>query len=142
MSATGIKTFDTTLQTTNIWLDDLMRELHWEGDRQKSYHALRAVLHALRDRMPVENVAHLASQLPMLVRGFFYEDWTPARTPVREHTANEFLVHVTEAFLFDVNAHSKQIAQAVFRVLSQHVSAGEIEKVKHVLPSSIRELWP
>ncbi len=142
MSASGIKTFDTTLQTTNIWLDDLMRELHWEGDRQKSYHALRAVLHALRDRMPVENVAHFASQLPMLVRGFFYESWTPARTPVREHTADQFLVHVTEAFLFDVNAHSKQIAQAVFRVLTQQISAGEIEKVKHVFPAGIRELWP
>ncbi len=142
MSATGIKAFDTTLQSTHIWLDDLMRELDWEGDRQKAYHALRAVLHALRDRMPVENVAHLASQLPMLVRGFFYEGWTPAKTPVREHTANEFLVHVTEAFLFDVIAHSKQIAQAVFRVLSQHVSAGEIDKAKHVLPVGIRELWP
>lgn len=142
MSATGIKAFDTTLQTTNIWLDDVMRELRWEGDRQKAYHALRAVLHALRDRLPVENAAHFASQLPMLVRGFYYEGWVPAKTPVKEHTADQFLVHVTEAFLFDVNAHSEEIAQAVFRVLSQHVTAGEIEKVKHVLPAGIRELWP
>ena len=142
MSATGIKAFDSTLQTTHIWLDDLMSKLGWEGDRQKAYHALRAVLHALRDRLPVDNVAHLASQLPMLVRGFFYEGWVPARTPVREHTANEFLVHVTEAFLFDVDADSRKIAQAVFGVLGQHISTGEINKVKCVLPAGIRELWP
>lgn len=141
MSANGVKAFDSTLQSTHIWLDELMHELGWEGERQKAYHALRAVLHALRDRLPVESAAHFASQLPMLVRGFYYEGWAPAKTPVREHTANEFLVHVTEAFLFDVNAHSKAIAQAVFRVLDKHISVGEIDKVKSVLPTSIRELW-
>ena len=47
-----------------------------------------------------------------------------------------------QAFLFDVNAHSKAIAQAVFQVIAKHVSPGEIEKLKRVLPKGIRELWP
>ncbi|MBI1312487.1 DUF2267 domain-containing protein [bacterium] len=141
MSATGIDAFDSTLQKTNEWLGQIMQELHW-NDRHKAYHALRAVLHALRDRLPVNSVAHLAAQLPMLIRGFYYEGWHPAGTPVREHSQDEFLVHVTEAFLFDVDAHSKDIAQAVFRVIARHVTAGEIEKVKQALPEGIRDLWP
>ena len=38
MSATGLKVFDSTIQTTNIWLDDIMKELDW-SDRHKAYHA-------------------------------------------------------------------------------------------------------
>lgn len=141
MSATGLKVFDTTVQVTHVWLDDLMRELGWD-DKQKAYHALRAVLHALRDRLSVDCSAHLAAQLPMLIRGFYYEGWHPAKTPNEEHTQDQFLTHVTEAFLFDVDAHSKTIAQAVFKVLANHVSEGEIDKVKQALPAGIRSLWP
>ena len=142
MSATGIRAFDATLQTTHIWLDELMQDLHWDGERQRAYQALRAVLHALRDRLPVENTAHLAAQLPMLVRGFYYEGWAPSRTPVREHTAQAFLNHVSEAFQLDGHEVALGITQAVFGVLSRHISDGEVEKVKKVLPKGIRELWP
>jgi uncharacterized protein (DUF2267 family) len=141
MSATGLEVFDRTLQATNIWLDDLMKEMGW-ADRQQAYHALRTVLHALRDRLPVNEAAHLSAQLPMLVRGIYFEGWHPAKTPVKERTQDEFLTHVTEAFLRDVEADSRQIASAVFRVIGRHVSAGEVDKIKHVLPEGIRALWP
>jgi uncharacterized protein (DUF2267 family) len=129
------------LQTTNHWLSDLSAELGWE-DRQKSYHALRTVLHALRDRLPVNAAAHFAAQLPMLVRGFYYDGWVPAKTPVKERNQKAFLVHVTDAFLFDASVDSKRIAEAVFRVVSRHVTSGETEKVKHALPDDIADLWP
>ena len=58
MSATGLDVFDTTVQKTNIWLNDLMKVLGWQ-DRHKAYLALRATLHALRDRLTVDEVAHL-----------------------------------------------------------------------------------
>lgn len=45
MSASGIAVFDKTLQTTHIWLDDLMAD---QGlDRQLAWHVLGAVLHTL-----------------------------------------------------------------------------------------------
>jgi uncharacterized protein (DUF2267 family) len=140
MAATGLDTFDSTLQTTHIWLNELMEELGWE-DRHKAYHAMRAVLHALRDRLPPDEAVHLAAQLPMLVRGFYFEGWHPADKPLKERSRDAFLVHITDAFLFDVDADSEQIARAVFRIIAQHVSAGEIDDVKQALPVPIRQLW-
>lgn len=141
MSATGLDVFDRTLQATNIWLDDIQEEMGW-SNRSKAYHALRAVLHALRDRMPVNDVAHLSAQLPLLVRGTFFDGWQPAKTPVKERTLEAFLVHVTDSFLFDVQADSQAIASGVLKVLSKHVTEGEIAKVRQVLPEPIRELFP
>jgi uncharacterized protein (DUF2267 family) len=141
MPATGLDVFDHTLQTTHIWLDDLMRFLGW-SDRQRAYHALRAVLQSLRDHMPVNDVAHLSAQLPLLVRGIFFEGWTPARTPLKERSGDQFLAHVNDAFLFDVEADGRQIVAGVCRLLNDHVSAGEIEKIRRVLPAGIRSLWP
>jgi uncharacterized protein (DUF2267 family) len=62
MSATGVNVFDKTLQTTNIWLDEIMEELGL--DRQLAWHILGAVLRALRDRLPADLAAHLSAQLP------------------------------------------------------------------------------
>jgi uncharacterized protein (DUF2267 family) len=140
MSVTGLEVFDTTVQKTNSWLKDLMAELGWH-DRRKAYLALRVTLHALRDRLTVEEAAQLAAQLPMLIRGFYYEGWNPTGKPLRERHREEFLAHIEEHFT-DEPVDAEQVAHAVFAVLATHVSPGEIEQVEQVLPSEIRDLWP
>jgi uncharacterized protein (DUF2267 family) len=140
MSATGLKVFDSTVQTTNIWLDDLMQEMDW-GDRQRAYHALRAVLQALRDRLPVDEAAQFSAQLPMLVRGIFYEGWHPHGKPAKQRDKEAFLAHVAEGFSLDLEADPVEIVQAVFKVLSLHMTAGEIQGLQHCLPAEVRELW-
>ena len=145
MSATGLEVFDTTVQKTNSWLHDLMQALGWL-DRHKAYTALRATLHALRDRLSVEEVAQLGAQLPMLIRGFYYEGWDPTGKPLRIRQKEQFLARIELELRgderFDDLVPVERIAQAVFMLLTQRVSAGEIENVKHVMPADIRELWP
>jgi uncharacterized protein (DUF2267 family) len=51
MSATGVTTLDHTVQETIVWLKAVEEELQLDN-RQQAYNALRAVLHALRDRLP------------------------------------------------------------------------------------------
>lgn len=140
MSQTGLSAFDNTIHTTNVWLQDLMDYLG--TDRQRAYLALRAVLHALRDRLTVEEAADLAAQLPMLVRGFYYEGWHPHGKPLKERTREEFLAHVARAFQDDPCVDLEGVVRAVFQVLARHVSAGEIEDIKSSLPAAIRALWP
>jgi uncharacterized protein (DUF2267 family) len=141
MSLTGLAPFDSTLQTTNTWLNNIMDNMGWR-ERYRAYHALRTVLHALRDRLPVDQAAALAAQLPLLIRGLYYEGWHPHGKPLKERKKEEFLAHVAEAFKDDPEISAEKVTRVVFQVLVWHVTPGEIAGVKHCLPTELRELWP
>ena len=83
---TGLDVFDTTVQESNLWLKDLMERIG-TYDRHRAYSTLRAVLHALRDRIGPANANHLGAQLPMLLRGLYYEGWQMTATKERHDTA-------------------------------------------------------
>jgi uncharacterized protein (DUF2267 family) len=132
--------FETTLQKTNIWLGELCHLLHWE-DHHKAYHGLRAVLHVLRDRLPIGEVAHFGAQLPMLVRGIYYEDWKPAARPVKIKTAQEFYDAVRAKFAADRNVNPMRLTRAVMKLLDTHLSPGELEKLCSIFPPQLRDIW-
>lgn len=141
MSTTGVAAFDSTLQTTHIWLNEICDELKWARDPHRAYHALRSVLHALRDRLRPEEAAGFAAQLPLLVRGAFYEGWHPTDKPIKTHTADDFLAPVNDAFRDDGWTQPAEVAHAVFAVVKRHVTAGEVKDVIAALPGEVRALW-
>lgn len=142
MSTTGLDVFDITLQKTHVWLNDIMEELACEGDRKAAYVALRSVLHAVRDHLTIEEAADLGAQLPLLIRGIYYEGWTPSSKPVKERSKDAFLAHIRHAFTDNETVNVENVARAVLRVLTAHVGAGEMAHVKRLLPAALRSLWP
>jgi uncharacterized protein (DUF2267 family) len=142
MTTYGLKVFDDTIHTTNVWLKDLVERLPEGAERDDAYRALRGTLHALRDRMPVNSAAAFAAQLPMLIRSFYYEGWRPAETPSADRSQDDFIGHVTAAFERSETVDAEAAVRAVLALLNDKISAGEIDHVKKTLPAEIRELWP
>ena len=139
MSATGLEVFDKTLQTTNIWLRDIMDEIG--PDRQTAWKVLSVVLHKLRDRLPLEVAAHLGAQLPLLVRGVYYDQFRPDLLPLDWNDMEDLVDEVAD-WLSDTRPVNPWLAvRAVFRVLSMHVPPGQIAKVRNALPRRIRQAW-
>jgi uncharacterized protein (DUF2267 family) len=138
MSQTGLEVFDTTVQKTNRWLNEATGVL--DRDRHTAYLAFRSTL---RDRMTVEEVAQFAAQLPMLVRGFYYEGWDPTGKPQKLRTREEFLARIAQELQgADHVLDPERLARAVFAVLDKRITRGEVDRVKASLPEKIRELWP
>lgn len=117
-----------------------MSELGWEN-REFAYRALRAVLHTLRDHLPMNEAVQLAAQLPQLLRGMYYEGWRPNHVQPRERHWEDFTARVSEALLDNLIAQPGLITRTVLNVLAKHVSPGEIEDVKRCLPEDIRRHW-
>jgi uncharacterized protein (DUF2267 family) len=139
--STNLNAWAGTVHTTHAWLNELRGLLGWQ-DPHRADLALRAVLHALRDRLGVNQVAALGAQLPVLIRGFYYEGWHPHGKPLRERRKDQFLAHVWKDFRQDPEVDPEQVARAVFQLLTGRLSVGEVEKMKATLPADIRSLWP
>ncbi len=140
MSATGIRSMDREVNVAMEWIVDADNELGWK-DRQKTFQALRSTLHALRDRLTVEEAADLGAQLPTFLRGIYFEGFQPQKMPLKERDVEQFLDHIREEFKRTPIVDAEMIAKKVFNVLSKHVSGGEIEEVKGMLPKSFQYLW-
>lgn len=135
----GIDVLDRTVQQTNQWLDDVAALLDAPG-RGEAYLALRAVLHALRDRVGADAAAHLAAQLPLLIRGLFYDGYRLDQP--RERTCEAFLAHIDGAGLRPLGVAPQQALRAVLKVMAEHLEVAELEKLARLFPVELRELWP
>jgi uncharacterized protein (DUF2267 family) len=139
--ATGLDVFDKTVQESNLWLKDIMERLGTD-DRHHAYSILRGVLHGLRDRIGGESAAHLGAQLPMLLRGLYYEGWDPTGKPTKERHAMEFLAHIAREVPRADTIEVEQGVRAVFDVLSKHIDRGEAVKLATMFPLELRQFWP
>lgn len=140
MSMTTVEQLNATIQKTQLWLKELTEEGHFENESQ-AYTAFRAVLHSLRDRLTVEEAVHLAGQLPMLVRGFYYEGWRPSLAPNQEETREEFFQSIEESLGTNMTIDPHHATRAVFALLDRKFTGGLVEHVTGQLPEAIRELW-
>jgi uncharacterized protein (DUF2267 family) len=132
-----IDLIDRSAEKTNIWLNELADELG-SKDRKRAYHVLRAYLHAVRDRLTVEEAAQLAAQLPELIRGIYYEGWVPSRTPMSYRSVDEFLKRIADEAMLPAETEASHACSAAARVLRRHVSEGEIADVVAVFPKELR----
>jgi uncharacterized protein (DUF2267 family) len=146
MTPKSVEALDTTVQKTNEWLRDIAVELGTDN-RRHAYLALRGTLHALRDFLPLEESAQFSAQLPLLVRGIYFEAWDPSTTPEQDRSRESFLRRTElelQRAMFDEDypIDTEEAVRAVLRVLTGRISAGEMDQVRHVMPERVRELWP
>lgn len=140
MTVATTGTLEHAVHVANQWLDELCGELG-RDDRRHAYRVLRASLIALRDRLTVEEATDLGAQLPTIIRGVYYEGWNPAKTPTRQRSKDQFLERVAQLFTPRPEGSVEDSVRAVFRVLGEHVTLGEIEDVEANLPEGVRDLW-
>lgn len=141
MSTNGLETFDRSIHATNLWLKEISKELG--PDRRLAWRVLGVVLRVLRDRLPVDDAAHLAAQMPLLIRGAFYEQYRPVVQPDSIRSRAEFIARVADGLDGGGKPVNPETAiKAVLRAVDRHIGEAETAKIRHVLPGDIRALWP
>lgn len=139
---TGIDSIEKTIQKTNEWLIGVMDAIPTDN-RKEAYSALRSVLHVLRDRLPIQAVAGLGAQLPMLVRGIYYDGWHPHLEGNPEHVRNvdDFLGLVERDLPPGCDLGAERAVRSVLSVLRSRLDANEVIKLVRHLPRPLHELW-
>ncbi|SCG50397.1 DUF2267 domain-containing protein [Micromonospora halophytica] len=134
--------FETSMDKTNLILKDIEQAYGWpKAQRNQSYAALRTVLHLLRDRMTVQESAEFAAQLPVLVRGIYFDGWQPDNVPIKLNR-DDFLYEVRQGFPYDVEGGAERVTQVVLDTLRRHITQGEWEDVRSTMPKDMQQLIP
>jgi len=141
MTIQTVSSLERTTHKTHEWLKELQQIGRFEEPAQ-AYSVFRAVLHALRDRLTTDEAVDLSAQLPMLVRGFYFEGWKPSSVPLKDRDRQAFLDHVNAAMRQGTPVDPEWACRATFQLLAEKITAGEIEDVKQMVPEDVRALWP
>jgi uncharacterized protein (DUF2267 family) len=140
MSALGLKIIDESVQQANIWIN----EVDYRAgllNKQRAYRLLRAVLHALRDQLTPDTAAHLSAQLPIFVRGVFYEGYNPSSMPAAIRDKDDFIARVVAIFGPEPPEDISAAIGGVFDVLDARLSAGEMAQLRGQMTRDIRALF-
>ncbi len=132
--------FEKHIKNAYSWLDEIARKAGTPDRTDWAYNALKAVLHTIRDRTTVEEVFHLSAQLPLFIRGVYFEGYKPADKPDKMNL-DEFLQRIRERMGPGNNVEPEQAFHAVLEVLGKHVSIGELMDIKTSMPKDIQRLW-
>jgi uncharacterized protein (DUF2267 family) len=133
-----IDVIDTTVQKTYTWINEIGLDLGGLP-RTDSYDILRAFLHVLRDRLIIDEGAQLSAQLPLLVRGIYYEGWDPSKVPVKMDRA-EFVDRFRSEAALKPPVDPERALQSAANTVRRHITEGEYQEVISSLPQKVREL--
>jgi uncharacterized protein (DUF2267 family) len=137
---TGIDVIEKTIQKTNAWIKETETGLGIQ-DRHYALQAIRAVSQILRDHLPIAVAIHLGDQLPTLIRGFYYENWSPTHERQPILTAEDFLGLLAAFFPKDYDVNALRMARTVFTVLKIHIAEGQVQIIRNNLPAPIAAIW-
>jgi uncharacterized protein (DUF2267 family) len=140
MAQSEVRGLETTIQKTNEWIEDIREEIGCM-DKEEAYLALSSTLHALRDRLMPEEAIDLGAQLPVLIRGIYYDGYTMSGKPLKIRSKDDFVALVGRELRRNPELDPEGAAEGVFAVLDKKISKGEIKDIKSQLPKDIKELW-
>ncbi len=136
---TGLDVFDTTIEKSNKILKSIEQDMGWENRRNQSYLALRSVLHALRDRLPIEEAVHFSAQLTPLIKGIYFDGWVLLDVPVKMNK-EEFLACIGNQFKLDVDGGIEKMTKIVLEKIFEAIDPGEANKIIAALPKDIASI--
>lgn len=141
MTSQGLEVIDHSVHLSHEWINELAERLEWSSKRS-TLRLLRITMRHLRDHLHVNELAQMSAQMPILMRGLFFEGWVPKITPIKERNASDFIAFITDQMGVAEEYHGREDIKCVFDLLNNRISKGEIEDVRASLPTGIRDLWP
>jgi uncharacterized protein (DUF2267 family) len=136
MPILGIAQIDHAPHVLDQWLAEICDDLGWT-EKRLAYVLLRETLHGLRDLLTVQEAADLAAQLPILVRGLYYEGWSPATALPKPEVKSALIARVSDSADPQERRQTERAIAAVLAVLRRHVPPDDITQIQQAMRRQI-----
>ena len=137
--------FEENKKDAIVLLQTVAQELKTD-DNNKAGRIFRAVLHAIRDRLPVNDAVHFSAALPIIWKGIYFDQYDPAKVPVTIRNSEDWINYIRSKNAFAANNDFQQddeireAFKAVFTALQKHMPDGQLRQVKDALNQEIQQL--
>lgn len=129
MRYSPILTFPDAAQEAAVWIREASELLGCE--QRTAYEVLRAILHAVRDRLSMDDNAKVGNDLPMMLRGLYFEDWDPMKS--QGHDDLHDLPAVLAAALPRSIASDRELFSKVLRLFENRLPRKRSNKLDSAL---------
>jgi uncharacterized protein (DUF2267 family) len=140
--------FNKHTEKGNLILDEVAEQLGIDNNRDLAFRVLRSVLHALRERLPIQESFHLLAELPFIIKALYVEGWKYHDKPNRTIRDTGSLIREMIHEDYPAGHHDfmtlkdgENALRAVITVLKRHISAGESADIENALPANLKGLW-
>lgn len=131
----------------NRFLKGYAKAMNLGDNTDKAGRILIAVLHALRDIIPIQESLQLIAQLPMFIKGAYVHGWSSKKKKLRIKRMPDFIdlvrKHDGAAAVNDFE-YSEEVAEQYIRTtfiyLRQYVSLGELQDIRDSLPKELKNM--
>lgn len=132
--------FEKHMKEAYSWLNEISKNTGTPDRTDWAYRALKSVLHTIRDRTTLEEAFQLSAQLPVFIRGVYFEGYKPGNKPDKMHS-DEFLWEIRNKMSPDDTIEPEMVFKVVLEILYNHVSSGELTDIRGTMPKDIQKLW-
>jgi uncharacterized protein (DUF2267 family) len=128
----------------NAFVNQVAEELNISRDQ--SGRIIRSVLHALRNRLSLQESFQLLAQLPMALKSVYVDGWKPDSEFERIRHLDDFLNEIRKedgglaGYDFGNNQRALAAVYAVLETLHDSISGGAFESFIKTLPESY-QVW-
>lgn len=140
--------FDKHVQEANEFVKELSNNLGHPEEHTQTIRLLRAVLHTVRDRIKVGESLDLISQLPMMLKALYVEQWKYHEKPPLNY---DDMAGMAEAVKkeqermgeqsFDWQESTEDLVKTVLSSLRKYISDGQAIHVMEQMPKEVKAIF-
>jgi uncharacterized protein (DUF2267 family) len=139
--------FDQYAHEGNTFAKEYAKHMAFGNDTDKAVRVFSAIMHALRDIIPINESLQLIAQFPMFLKALYVNGWTSRRAPTDIRRTEDFLELVRKnggvsapSDFGEDDDRVEQYVQLTFIYLRKYVSLGEMEDVRDTLPKDLKHM--
>lgn len=130
--------FQDTISKTNELINVIAEKLGM--NKHHACRTMRVVLHTLRDRLPLDEAVNLSAQLPILMKGVYFDGWDPSLVPIK-YNKDQFIDFISLQLPSGYSDRTEEIIKLVLDTIFEQMNPHEIDKIKKVLPDYLKVLF-
>jgi uncharacterized protein (DUF2267 family) len=139
--------FDKFVHEAHDYFNDLAAELGHPEEKKRTVILWKAVMHTLRDRMHMSESFDLISQLPLILKSMYVEEWKYQEGPIQQFDTIDGMKEAVKALQeqygetqFSWEKHTDELFSITLDSLKRYFSEGQMDHIRAQMPQEIKEL--